>query len=264
MCVVFSRSARSSAEITGRPTPQWRSTTQTQLPTRFSQKWGGLCIMSLLKFVVGNRKEDFRAYIEKRGSFTDPDRLWTKLGNLHTTVCRQFNTVFPKERRPITRDLICTLHAHVMDGLLDADAVGRLRTGFVSPANSATQYALPNDVAPRLDVLIDILENEMSRCASLRDALCIGAWFFREFLLVHPFRNGNGRVARLVLSLILEPFVYVPVSLYMPSSKAGVTPRQTYIGVLEGNSNGVPPLDAACYVCDCTLHQVRCIRDLAA
>jgi len=49
---------------------------------------------------------------------------------------------------------------------------------------------------------------------NVEDCVKIGAMFFTIFLDIHPFSNGNGRISRLLLSLILSYSCIVPVSLY--------------------------------------------------
>jgi fido (protein-threonine AMPylation protein) len=52
----------------------------------------------------------------------------------------------------------------------------------------------------------------------------------REFLSIHPFRDGNGRVARLVLSLMLRDVTLVPFTFSTLS-------RDKYLKALESRQH---------------------------
>ncbi|CAG8805235.1 6934_t:CDS:1, partial [Gigaspora rosea] len=62
----------------------------------------------------------------------------------------------------------------------------------------------------------------------LEEAIKYGACFLAYFLLIHPFINGNGRVARLLLSYLLSRFTVVPLSLY-----TGPKTRDIYLQCLR-------------------------------
>ena len=75
-------------------------------------------------------------------------------------------------------------------------------------------------------------------------AFLLGALFFSEYLLIHPFANGNGRSARILLNLLLCDITTVPFSLY-------ISDRKQYIDVLEERNDGSPPQALATYVLYC-------------
>jgi hypothetical protein len=69
--------------------------------------------------------------------------------------------------------------------------------------------------------------------------------FFSEFLLIHSFSDGNGRVARLLTNHILRGTVFVPFSIFYTS-------RELYLRVLEDrNDQSQPPLSLAYYMLLC-------------
>ena len=81
----------------------------------------------------------------------------------------------------------------------------------------------------------------------------LGSLFFSEFLLIHPFSNGNGRTARLLLSAFLKFEMVIPFSMY-------ISKREEYIEVLEKRNNLSPPSALAHYVlltCNRTAAQVN-------
>ena len=56
----------------------------------------------------------------------------------------------------------------------------------------------------------------------------ISAQFLSRFLFIHPFSNGNGRTARILVTFLLSGVAVVPVSLYL--NKNG---RDIYLNCLR-------------------------------
>lgn len=63
-----------------------------------------------------------------------------------------------------------------------------------------------------------------------KQQLKLPLFFFSEFLLIHPFIDGNGRMARLLFNFLLKDFIIIPVSLYRKT-------RSHYINILESRNN---------------------------
>jgi fido (protein-threonine AMPylation protein) len=70
------------------------------------------------------------------------------------------------------------------------------------------------------------------------------ALFFSEFLLIHPFPNAIGRIARLLLNFLFKKITVVPFSIHYGD-------RQVYIQVLEEGNAGDPPDAFATYMLLC-------------
>ena len=67
-----------------------------------------------------------------------------------------------------------------------------------------------------------------------------GSQFLIHFLTIHPFRNGNGRVARLLLSYLLSSVTIVPLSIYF-NAKNG---REVYLECLRDERNKSPATES--------------------
>lgn len=165
----------------------------------------------------------------------------------------------------ITFELVTKTHTSVMRGLLDAADLGHVRTVDVAPANSGILYPRHVLVPDRLPVLLEFIEARRVEIAATHDGnsfghfkklLCLGAFFMEAYLWLHPFRNGNGRTARLLFSHLLRQSsaAAVPISLYMPGSESGSRTVQHahYIKSLE-MSRMDPPYAFLRYTMECTV-----------
>lgn len=92
----------------------------------------------------------------------------------------------------------------VTDGLIEKYRWGHIRTEPVFVNNPATRkiiYWPPDhqDVAPMLRGLFDFLEENSRKI----DPLILAGIFHKEFVIIHPFIDGNGRTARLATKVLL-------------------------------------------------------------
>lgn len=115
---------------------------------------------------------------------------------------------------PIQLPDILSLHATVMTGLLE-DA-GEFRKGYIEVTGSPTVFCHPEEVAQQMEEKVVSL----LACPPAKDAFDYVEWACRvhtHLLIVHPFSDGNGRVSRLVMNLLLLrgnwPIIIVPVGL---------------------------------------------------
>lgn len=82
-----------------------------------------------------------------------------------------------------------------------------------------------------MDNLISIYEDLLQRNIH---PLIIAAWFHHAFSIIHPFQDGNGRLARLLASLIFIKFGFFPLTVLREDAK------ELYIKSLESADNANP------------------------
>ncbi len=100
--------------------------------------------------------------------------------------------------------LIFEIQKKIMSGLIDKYRCGRIRNEPVfvnNPRTGKTVYWPPDqqDVKPLMSDLIDYV----NRNASSVDPLILAGIFHKQFVIIHPFIDGNGRAARLATKVIL-------------------------------------------------------------
>ena len=151
-----------------------------------------------------------------------------------------------KENRPFTTHFIKQLHqlvtrhqetAEGRDAFGNKTKIELLRGAYKIRENNPTradgiqvQYCPPEHVAAEMDRLIAVynqLEEEKVH------PIIVSAWVHHAFTTIHPFQDGNGRVARLLASLILIKSHYFPFTVLRDS-------KTKYFDALECADNGEP------------------------
>jgi Fic family protein len=138
-----------------------------------------------------------------------------------------------KGQSKINLILILEIHEILTRGLLE-DA-GRLRTQNVRIAGVKKS---PPDFSKVPKLMDDMIKNVVKMKAH---QIIVAAYFHHKFVEIHPFSDGNGRVARLISNLLLMSSGYPPVVLrkedrkkyydYLKKADAGnLGPFATFIG----------------------------------
>ena len=105
--------------------------------------------------------------------------------------------------------------AHGIMTYLLVDETGKFRTGAegVFDENNNCIFMAPKP--EMVDTLMDSLFNWMREKKNEINPLILSSVFHYEFVFIHPFADGNGRMARLWQTMILadwkEVFAYVPI-----------------------------------------------------
>lgn len=74
-------------------------------------------------------------------------------------------------------------------------------------------YTIPEHIERNLQLLIQFYNEHKSEDLTFIDKIHLMSLFMCNFLKIHPFSNGNGRVARLVLNLMLREIILIPITL---------------------------------------------------
>jgi len=126
-----------------------------------------------------------------------------------------------------TKDISKRLILHWHDKLFertDVNNAGSFRREDVQPYLGKTEYILWPDVISDIDELVRWYVKNKNKINPVE----LAARFHVKFELIHPFIDGNGRIGRLLLILILHKNQY-PLSNIEPQEKL------TYINKLESS-----------------------------
>jgi len=122
----------------------------------------------------------------------------------YNTALKKLNNKLNKKISLISLDLILDIHSQIMDKLLVINETGKLRTKpvFVNdPRTGKTIYLPPevNDVKSLINDLTAFMHKEKGKI----DPLIIAGIFHKQFVIIHPFIDGNGRTCRLLTKILL-------------------------------------------------------------
>lgn len=167
-----------------------------------------------------------------------------------------------KIQGPFGTELAKQVHAKVGAGII-ANA-GQYRQHRVAALGSSVIYAQPSSIEPRLIALFEFVAKQRAEqhlypsMPRWMYMLRLGALFYSEFLLIHPFSDGNGRSARILFSAFIRDDILFPVSLY---SHGG---RDEYLAALVQRNDHTAPVAFARYVINACNRTAGIINWLAA
>ena len=85
-------------------------------------------------------------------------------------------------------------------------------------------YPVPDDMSEALGALLDCFNARYDSCRDMYDLalFCTCAWLISHFLALHPFADGNGRLAQILCSYVLAEHQPFPMPVcdaahYLPS-----------------------------------------------
>ncbi|MCH7226266.1 Fic family protein [Haloferula sp. A504] len=80
------------------------------------------------------------------------------------------------------------------------------------------EFAAPNEVPAKMKALVDWLWTELE--GPMEDIAMVAAKLHHDFVLIHPFDDGNGRVARMLVNYLLLRSGYPPIIIPTEEKKA--------------------------------------------
>lgn len=191
-------------------------------------------------------KEGFvESYLSHGDTNIPKDDLMSYLRDHLEAVDFVFDVV--KNNRPLTTGFIKELHHLVTNSQKYAEGrdqfgnktkIPLIKGKYKERENNPTRkdgvkilYCPPDHVSSEMDNLITIYEDLVTKKVH---PLIIASWFHHAFTTIHPFQDGNGRVARLLASLVFIKFGFFPFTVLRDEAKV------KYIKSLEDSDNGNP------------------------
>ncbi len=191
-------------------------------------------------------KEGFvKSYLSHGDTNIPEDDLMAHLNDHLEAVDFIFDVV--KNNRPLTTGFINELHhlvtnnqhyAEGRDQFGNRTKIPLIKGKYKERENNPTRadgtkilYCPPDHVASEMEHLVNIYNDLESKKIH---PLIIATWFHHAFTTVHPYQDGNGRVARLLTSLIFIKNGYFPFTVLREEAKV------KYINALEEADKGNP------------------------
>lgn len=122
----------------------------------------------------------------------------------YNEALERLNRMLREGQPALSLKWILDIHKTVTKGLLDAYHCGRLRAEPVvvnNPRTGETIYFPPDhkEVKPLINGLVDFV----AKNREILDPLILAGVFHKQFVIIHPFTDGNGRTARLATKVLL-------------------------------------------------------------
>lgn len=161
----------------------------------------------------------------------DPILVSTTAGRetLNTFVALESVETLVGDTKPfLTLSMILHLHGSLMKGIHPDAGMIRRSVTYTTRESGRYFYISPNSCEQELQGLIDNTNINIDKNLSLKEKFEVSAEFFVRFLTIHPFSDGNGRVARLVVNYLLWSSLGIPFRI--PSEIVG---RETYLDAVS-------------------------------
>lgn len=122
----------------------------------------------------------------------------------YNQALKKLNNKLKKKVLSLNLNLILNIHHQIMGKLMASNEIGKLRNRAVVINNPQTRqivYLPPEvkDVKPLMEELLDFVRQKKE----LIDPLIIAGIFHKQFVIIHPFMDGNGRTCRLATKVLL-------------------------------------------------------------
>lgn len=155
----------------------------------------------------------------------------------YNNVLQWLNELANKKKTVLDSAIIIKTQKQVVNGLIGEDQTGQWRKApvFVHDPRAKIPVYLPpdhHDVPKLMSELIDYV----TQVRPSLDPLIVAGIFHKQFVIIHPFVDGNGRTARLLTKLLLARMGLNTFNLFSFENyyNRNVTKYFEYVGV-KGN-----------------------------
>jgi Fic family protein len=122
------------------------------------------------------------------------------------------------KKRPLSKEMICKIHKMAKNSSPHKKELGhfRSRQNWIGPNGGKIEeaYFYPPE-ANQVDKLMEELLHSLKK--KEKEPLVQLALFFDQLLIIHPFMDGNGRVARILIPLFLYQRKAIPAPFFFMS-----------------------------------------------
>ena len=192
-----------------------------------------------LTFIAEGFKENL---IGEGDTNISPNKLMRILNDHLSAIDFVFELI--QSQRQLTKSFILELHQLITQNQDATDTIDQFGTIKKVPLMKGKFKQLPNNPLRQDGTLIEYcppihVETEMEHLLTLNEELenqkihpaIIAAWFHHCFSIIHPFQDGNGRMSRLLTSIILIKHNLLPFTVIREEKKR-------YIESLENADKG--------------------------
>jgi fido (protein-threonine AMPylation protein) len=192
----------------------------------------------------------FYKYLFSKWSTIDfLQKPWFRDENFNVNECIQ--SVSEKILKTRKLDKVCEFSvvlAIQIHQIVGEKSCGQYRTSNVRVLDSSIVFCPYSKIASRMDDLFlfvkqihSSLDADKNYFIFIRKTFLLMALFLSEFLQIHPFSDGNSKVAQMLINFLFENITRIPITFYF-------TEQELYKKVLELRNDGSPPKALATYL----------------
>ncbi len=122
----------------------------------------------------------------------------------YNRALEKLNKDIKSKKFRFSEKIVFDVHKEVVKGLLNKSQTGRYRAGVVfvnNPRSGGVIYLPPS--AKRVKLLMKDLVEFITKNRNEIDPVILAGIFHKQFVIIHPFMDGNGRTCRLITKVIL-------------------------------------------------------------
>ncbi|KHN96028.1 Filamentation induced by cAMP/death on curing-related protein [Metarhizium album ARSEF 1941] len=192
----------------------------------------------------------------------------------HARAFQHIIHAFVVDKKDLSEDLIKETHRILVKGVpiveegypdVSPDEYGGVYRKVVVGAGT-TNFTVPEFVPKKMEEMCDALKDELEIAEDRKgiDPFSIASKYSMEFVMIHPFQDGNGRMCRMILNAILCRYAGVIVPIGEQDEE-----RRVYMGIkrrasqeMEGHGDANPDDLRRLHVTFCYKDQDQLNRDV--
>ena len=165
---------------------------------------------ALLLWGVTAQGKPLRDHIEIKGHNEAVEYIMHVLKGKEIPITESFIRELHKVIIPESYQLNAkTLEGTIIKRRISPGEYKKMPNHVETPTGEMFYFATPEETPAKMMDLMDWFKKE---CEEMTDhPLFIASMFHYQFVRIHPFDDGNGRISRLLMNLILMKFNYPPV-----------------------------------------------------
>ncbi|EFJ43947.1 Fic protein [Volvox carteri f. nagariensis] len=154
------------------------------------------------------------------------------------------------EKKKLTPQVVLDAHKILMDGMVREDGLAISAGSYRSTIANAGYHLFPPPASVERSLAVLLEEYNERAASSEEDPFALAAWLSYEFVSIHPFEDGNGRMCRLLLNMVLLSFG-VPFCSALGFSSGHRQAKQQYLQSIQNarKHGGLPKRLAFIVLC---------------
>ncbi len=172
---------------------------------------------------------------------------YKKIKNIYNIIVKLFPVELNDHDIKVYLNIKYCKKFHAILGNDVIDNAGKFRIKQSGPIGYDLVYLHPALIDKKLTLLFNKVYKILKSDISLLEHIKLVGYFISNFLFIHPFTNGNGRLCRIYASLLLKNVTSTPMSLFINKDS-----RDIYLEcIYQSQINNSPPSALCLFILEC-------------